>query len=62
MLNLIAKLEMKFVRTSGDVRGIGENFTQLQEFHQRVIKWGEWDEGAFRVVHAENELEPLDKF
>jgi hypothetical protein len=27
-----------------------------------IIRWGEWDKGAFRVVHVEDELEEsLDK-
>ena len=31
MLNLVAKFEMKFVRTNGDVKEMRETFTQLQE-------------------------------
>jgi len=28
-----------------------------------IIRWREWDQGAFRVVHVEDELEDeLDKF
>ena len=31
--------------------------THVVDKEDIIIKWGELDEGAFRVVHVENELE-----
>jgi hypothetical protein len=37
--------------------------TRVADKEDIIIRWREWDKGAFRVVHVEDELkESLDKF
>jgi hypothetical protein len=57
----------------GDLRGIKETLLSCKKVASAIayissvpdvfIRWGEWDEGAFGVVHVEDELEEsLDRF